>query len=211
MNERPPHPSRPPGALRGSVLPITLVLLVAMALAAVGLMKSVDTSTLLARNTSFQRDAVNRNEIVVRRAMREFESAAGRHFRDLDNTTTHALGLASGMPYRATALPTDASGLPVVLRDPASYAAMFGALAASSAVNSGEGMVTTYVIDRLCSLEDAATEQHCVVPSARAPDQCSRCSTVSSPFAPIFRVSARTTGPRGVEAFSQATFTLPME
>jgi type IV pilus assembly protein PilX len=211
MNDRRSVPIPLSAAVRGSVLPITLVLLVAMALAAVGLMKSVDTSTLLARNTSFQRDAVNRNEIVVRQVMREFESAAGRHFRDLDNTTTHALGVAGGMPYRATALPTDPTGVPAVLRDPAAYAAMFGGVATTSAVSSGEGMTTTYVIDRLCSLEDAATEQHCVVSSARAPDNCSRCSTVSSPFAPIFRVSARTTGPRGVEAFSQATFTLPME
>lgn len=198
-------------ALRGSVLPITLVLLVALALAAVGLMKSVDTSTLLARNTSFQRDAVNRNELVVRRVIREFEDAAGRHFRDLANTTTHALGTASGMPYRATALPVDGTGVPVVLRDPAAYLAMFGGIAASSAVSSGEGMTTTYVIDRLCSLEEPAADNHCVLSSARAPDHCSRCSTVSSPFAPIFRISARTTGPRGVEAFSQATFTLPME
>jgi hypothetical protein len=46
---------------------------------------------------------------------------------------------------------------------------------------------------------------------SRAPDTCSRCSTASTPFAPIFRVSARTVGPRGVEAFSQTTFSLPME
>jgi Tfp pilus assembly protein PilX len=200
-----------PGPQRGSVLPITLVLLIAMALAAVAVMKSVDTSTLLARNTSFQRDAVNRNEIVVRRAMREFENAAGRHFRDLGNTTTHALGLASGLPYRATALPTDAAGVPVVLKDAAAFAAMFGGVAAASAVNAGEGMTTVYVIDRLCSMEEAATEQHCIVASSRAPDNCSRCSTASTPFAPVFRVSARTTGPRGVEAYSQATFTLPMD
>lgn len=197
--------------LRGSVLPITLVLLIAMALAAVGLMKSVDTSTLLARNTSFQRDAVNRNEIVVRRAMREFERAAGRHFRDLDNTTTDLLGVASGMPYRATALPTDTQGVPVVLKDAAAFSAMFGAVATTSAVDSGEGMITTYVIDRLCSLQEPAADAHCVVSSARSPDNCSRCSSAASPFAPIFRVSARTVGPRGVEAISQATFTLPME
>jgi hypothetical protein len=98
-----------------------------------------------------------------------------------------------------------------VLRDAAAYAAMFGGVATSSAVHSGEGMTTTYVIDRLCSLEEPADDTHCVVASARVPDNCSRCSTASTPFAPIFRVSARTVGPRGVEALSQVTFTLPME
>jgi len=197
--------------LRGSVLPIALLMLVALALAGVGLMKSVDTSTLLARNVSFQRDAVNRNEIAVRRAMREFEDVAGRHFRALANTGSDALALASGLPYRATALPTDPQGVPLVLRDPIAYAASFGAVAASSAVASGEGMSTVYVIDRLCSLEQPAADTHCVLSGARAPDTCSRCTSASSPFAPVFRVSARTTGPRGVEAFSQATFSLPME
>lgn len=196
---------------RGSVLPIALLMLVALSLAAVGLMKSVDTSTLLARNISFQRDAVNRNELVVRRAVREFEDVAGRHFRALANTTTHALAIGSGLPYRATALPTDTQGVPLVLRDAAAYVAMFGSIAATSAIASGEGMTTVYVIDRMCALEQPAADTHCQLSGARAPDTCSRCTSVSSPFAPVFRVSARTTGPRGVEAFSQATFTLPME
>jgi Tfp pilus assembly protein PilX len=196
----------------GSVLPISLVLLIALALAAVALMRSVDTSTLLARNSSFQRDAVNRNEVVVRRAMFEFENVAGRYFRTLNNTTTHALGVASGLPYRATALVTDSQGVPLVLKDDAAYNAMFAAVpVANRRVDTGERMTTTYVIERLCSLEEPATDTHCVISSSRAPDHCSRCTTVSSPFAPVFRVSARTTGPRGVEAFSQAMFTLPME
>ena len=34
---------------------------------------------------------------------------------------------------------------------------------------------------------------------------------VSTPRTPVFRVTARTNGPRGVEALSQALFTLPIE
>jgi hypothetical protein len=88
---------------------------------------------------------------------------------------------------------------------------MFGVVGADSRIDSTEGMATIYVVDRLCSLEQAAEDTHCAVSSARAPDNCSRCSTASTPFAPIFRVSARTTGPRGTEAYSQALFSLPME
>ncbi len=196
---------------RGSVLPIALVLLIALALAAVALVKSVDTSTMLARNASFQRDAVNRNELVMRSVMQAFENDPARYFNALANTDTDALGQAGGFPYRATALPTDAQGVPLALRDPAAYAAMFGGIVTASAVASGEGMTTTYAIDRLCSLEQPAEDTHCLVSSLRSADNCSRCSTVSTPFAPIFRITARTTGPRGTEAFSQVLFTLPME
>ncbi len=196
---------------RGSVLPITLVLLVAMALSAVALMKSVDTSTLLARNASFQRDAINRNELVIRTAIVAFENDATRYFNALANTDTDALGQAGGYPYRATALPTDNQGVPRVLRTDADLAVMFGGVAAASRMVSGEGMTTAYVIDRMCSLEQPAEDTHCLVASLRTPDNCSRCSTASTPFAPVFRVSARTTGPRDTEAFSQAHFTLPME
>lgn len=210
-----PRPAKPTGSTRarqcGSVLPITLVMLVALALSAVALIKTVDTSTLLARNASFQRDAVNRNELAIRNATLAFENAAGRHFAQLANTNTHAEGQAGGFPYRATALPTDAQGMPIVLRDDAAFDAMFGVVAAGARLASGEGMTTVYVVDRLCSLEQPPEDTHCMVSSSRAPDNCSRCSTASTPFAPVFRISARTTGPRGTEAFSQVHFTLPLD
>ncbi|HVL56569.1 MAG TPA: hypothetical protein VM491_08685 [Burkholderiaceae bacterium] len=195
---------------RGSVLAVALVLLIALALAAISLVRSVDTSTLLARNASFQRDAVNRNEVVMRQAMQAFENDPARHFNSLANTDESVLGQASGFPYSAVALPTDPMGVPVVLRDSAAFGAQFGALSRST-VASGEGMTTTYVIDRLCSLEQPAEDTHCLVASARAPDNCSRCSMASTPFAPMFRITARTLGPRGTEAFSQVVFTLPMD
>lgn len=196
---------------RGATLLITLVALVLLALTAVAVVRTVDTSTLLARNISFQRDAVNRNELVVRRAMREFENAAGRGFAQLANTETDAAGLATGLPYRARALPTDSRGIPLVLKDDAQYAAMFGAVAAGSRIASGEGMSTIYLIERMCSLQQPATASHCAPASTRSPDNCSRCSQVQTPFAPVFRVTARTNGPRGSETFSQVLFSLPME
>ena len=194
----------------GSVLPITLILLVAMALSSVALMKSVDTSTLLARNASFQRDAVNRNELVIRRAIVAFQNDTGRHFALLANTELSSMGIAGGFPYSAVALPTDKQGVPRVLHSDVEYATMFGLVATNSRIDSSEGMRTIYVVDRLCSLEQAAEDTHCAVSSARSPDNCSRCSTASTPFAPIFWVSARTTGARGTEAYSQALFSLPM-
>ena len=195
----------------GTALPIALVMVTVMAMASIGLVRMIDSSTLLARNASFQRDAVNRNQIAIRTAIGEFEAEAGKHFAMLKNTEADALGQAGGFAYSAIALPTDSAGVPLAIKDDASFAAAFGALASTSAIASGEGMQTVYLIERLCSLQEPAADNHCAMSSTRVPDNCSRCSSVSTPRTPVFRVTARTNGPRGVEALSQALFTLPIE
>ena len=196
---------------RGTALPIALVMVTVMAMASIGLVRMIDSSTLLARNASFQRDAVNRNQIAIRTAIGEFEAEAGKHFAMLKNTEADALGQAGGFAYSAIALPTDSAGVPLAIKDDASFVAAFGALASTSAIASGEGMQTVYLIERLCSLQEPAADNHCAMSSTRVPDNCSRCSSVSTPRTPVFRVTARTNGPRGVEALSQALFTLPIE
>ncbi len=195
----------------GTALPIALVMVTVMAMASIGLVRMIDSSTLLARNASFQRDAVNRNQIAIRAAITEFESHAGSHFAMLKNTETDSLGQAGGFAYSAIALPTDSAGVPLAMKNSAALAAEFGTVATSSAIASGEGMETVYMIERLCSLQEPAADNHCAMSSSRVPDNCSRCSSVSTPRTPVFRVTARTNGPRGVEALSQALFTLPIE
>jgi len=182
-----------------------------MAVASIGLVRMIDSSPLLARNAAFQRDAVSRNQIAIRTAIVEFEAQAGNHFAMLQNTETDALGQAGGFAYSAVALPTDSAGVPLAIKDATALSAAFGSLGTSSAIASGEGMQTVYLIERMCSLQEPAADNHCAMSSSRVPDNCSRCSSVSTPRTPVFRVTARTNGPRGVEALSQALFTLPIE
>ena len=56
----------------GFVLVIALIVLAAMTLAAAAMVRTVDTSTLLARNISFKRDAVNRNDFALEAAIDQF-------------------------------------------------------------------------------------------------------------------------------------------
>ncbi len=198
-------------AQRGTVLPVAMILLVILALSAVGFVKMINTSSLVARNAAFQRDAINRNELATNVAIRSFENVAGAHFAQLANTDQTALGVPSGLAYSAIALPTDSQGVPLVLKDDAAFAAMFGPVLATTQIASGEGMTTRLVIDRLCSLEQPPDASHCTIGSIRAPDQCSRCSSVSSPVVPMFRVTARTDGPRGVQAYTQTLMSIPFE
>jgi Tfp pilus assembly protein PilX len=210
----PVPPLRQPGRprrVRGSVLPIALILLLVLATAAVGFVRVINASSMVARNASFQRDAVNRNELALNQALRAFENVPGAPFALLANTDQSALGVVSGLAYSATALPTDSQGVPLVLKDEAAFAARFGAVLATTQIASGDGMTTLLVIDRLCTLEQPADASHCTLGGIRAPDLCSRCTAAASPAPPMFRVSARTNGPRGVEAYTQTLITLPFE
>ena len=211
MKSSPPlPPSLPLTHGRGSVLPIALILLVILTTSAIGFLKLMNASTDVTRQVSFQRDAVNRSELAVNRAICEFEDSSG-HFAGLANTVSDSLGSGSGLAYSATALPSDSQGIPDVLKSDAAYATRFGAVLATTVIDSGDTMTTRLVIERLCSLEEAADASHCAVGAARAPDQCSRCALAVSPPVPIFRVTARTTGARGVEAYVQSTFSVPFE
>ncbi|MGE0801501.1 MAG: hypothetical protein AB7G13_17620 [Lautropia sp.] len=209
-------PSRKPAVLeiatmRGAVLPTALILLLVLAVSSVGFVKLINTSSLVARNASFQRDAVNRNELAINRALRAFDNVAGAHFAQLANTDQTALGVGSGLAYSAVALPTDSQGVPLVLKSDTAFAAMFAPVLATTQIASGDSMTTRLVIDRLCALEQPADSNHCSIGSFRAPDQCSRCSSASSPSVPVFRVTARTDGPRGVEAYTQTLIAVPFE
>ncbi|MGE0315794.1 MAG: hypothetical protein AB7P21_29625 [Lautropia sp.] len=197
--------------MHGVVLPIALILLVVLALSAIGFMRTIDTSTLVARSASFQRDAINRNELAMNTAARAFETGAGGHFASLANTDQTLLGVGSGLAYSAVALPTDSQGVPLVLKNDAAFAALFAPVLATTRFASGDGMTTRLMIERLCSLEQPADASHCAIGSIRAPDQCSRCSSTSSPVVPLFRVTARTDGPRGVQAYSQMMLSIPFE
>ncbi len=195
----------------GAVLPIALILSVVMALSAISFVKMVDSSSMVARNASFQRDALNRNDVAINAAIREFENNAAAHFRMLENTDTTTLGVGSGVAYSAVALPADGNGVPTVLKDINTFDTDYASELASTRLDTGEGMTTRVVVDRMCSLEQAAEPEHCSVATLYARDNCSRCSNVSSPLVPVFRVTARTTGPRRTESYSQALVSLPIE
>lgn len=195
----------------GAILPIALVLTVVLALSAVAFVNLVGSSSSVARNASFQRDALNRNDIAINAVARQFENDPAAHFQLLRNTDTTADGLGSGFAYSAVALPTDRQGVPLVLKDDAAFAAAFGGVQATTEIDTTEGMSTRVVIDRLCSLELPVESDHCAVASLHAQDNCSRCSNVSSPLVPVFRVTARSSGPRRTESYSQALISLPVE
>jgi type IV pilus assembly protein PilX len=186
---------------QGVVLIFSLLVLLILAIGAVALLRSVDSSLLSSGNLAFHRDLVNQGEEAVANVMTEFKTNGP----PLLGITTVSLPTAN---YSATTLPTNAQGVPLVLLDNAA----FGLIATAGDIAGRTPDVTVrYVIDRLCApLTVTASSPNCVQSTGLPTGgTANRNTAVSPPSATIYRISVRVDGPRNTQAFLQSTFTKP--
>ena len=203
----------------GFVLVIALIVLAAMTLAAAAMVRTVDTSTLLARNISFKRDAVNRNDLALEVAINAFR--VGGNLDNLnvaiDKTAHH-----TDLNYFAVMLPTDTDGVPLVLKNAQTSAPFFlaatsdspplqGTLgpaepAAIAAPNLHLGMTPIYVIERMCTALGVALPANCIVNGRAQAGGTQPNDKPGQLFPPLYRITARVTGPRNTVSYVQAIF-----
>lgn len=178
---------------RGVVLIVSLVVLVAMMLAAVGLIRSVETSNAVAGNLAFQQATLNASDSGVAAAVALLQAAGAAALES--NSANGA--------YFSTMRTRDPDGqLSSVAYNPANPAATGGAInwnnipVAQTVDNDYEVKI---VIDRLCV--DAAT---CVTDP---PKPCATQGFCPSAVAPPkhYRATVRVTGPRNTISMTQAT------
>ncbi len=227
-----------PEAQRGAVLLFTLIALVVMLIAAVALIRSVNTTLFSAGNMAFKRELQNQADQVVPAVLTLLQTGA--------LSTTGARGQHNvALNYSASTLPSNAQGLPTALvtRDDAVFATV-GSVANDRVVGQGGSVTIRYLIDRQCrSVGDEAVlgSDGCVLsPNSAAPSGGSASlqgqsaafgsATAASAAAAagataasgasgaagagavppqiVYRLSVRVTGPRDTQAFFQTTFTL---
>jgi len=188
---------------QGVVLIFSLIVLLILAIGAVALLRSVDTSLLSAGNLAFHRDLVNQGEQAVANVMTEFKTNGP----PLGGATTGSMQTAN---YSATALPTNSQGVPLVLLNDAAFA-LIGT--APDLVGRTSDVKIRYVIDRLCTatpLTVIASSSACVQSSGLPTGgTANRNTAVAPPSATVYRISVRVNGPRGTQSFLQTTFTKP--
>ena len=203
----------------GFVLVIALIVLAAMTLAAAAMVRTVDTSTLLARNISFKRDALNRNDVALEVAINQFRVGGAFPGGTLTDNSIAAQN------YSAVMLPTDPNGIPLVLKaatrtDPPALPADTNPLYAFPGGTRGSaepatipvaldlGMTPTYLIERMCTKSGPISTESCILNGKaegggtlpnRKPPQI---------FPTMFRITARVTGPRNTVSYVQAIFSL---
>jgi Tfp pilus assembly protein PilX len=192
---------------RGVVLIFSLIVLLILAIGAVAVLRSVNSSLLSAGNLAFHRDLVNQAEEAVSTVMTEFKTNGPPLST---SPTTVSLQAAN---YSATTLPTNAQGVPLALLDNAAFAlvATPGLVPAGNDIpgRTADGTIR-YIIDRLCTNLGAASSPNCVQSTGLPTGgTANRNTAVAPPSATVYRISVRVDGPRNTQAFLQSTFTKP--
>lgn len=195
---------------RGVVLLIALIALVAMTLAGIALMRSVDTANVIAGNFAFKESTLNTSDLGT-------ESAATTM---LNTATAGNLAAAStsgtGYVYFPVRQATDAQGLPTTVNW-----STLGSIAAGNTGNSVQ-----YVIERMCDPVPAVAATATASAVAAAPNgpvqtnradvtdycvtvpQCSPGVSINTPPFCVagdiyYRVTTRVQGPRGTVSVVQ--------
>jgi Tfp pilus assembly protein PilX len=186
-----------PKRQNGIALFIALIALVAMTLAAIGLMRSVDTANLIAGNIAFKQSATIGGDAGTEAAITWLSNNASAL---TSNNTTNA-----GFGYFATKNdPTDNN-----------WPAYFDTLktagtVATLGIDDATGNTVSYVIHRMCAAagDPALAANGCVSTTTTAPD-CSCHGTTCEPIScsglqVYYRITARIDGPRNTTSYIQS-------
>lgn len=177
---------------RGAALFIALIALVSMTLAGIALVRSVDTSNLIAGNLAFRQAALHASDVGIENAVDALGTIVTT---SLD--TNYPGGCATGAcKYYPIFQATDASGVPLVI----SWSSV-----PATTVNTDYSV--KYVIDRLCTGPAPVTD---IVGKCYADAQTgggshkANAPVFSGAQAVYYRVTVRVEGPRNTTSMVQA-------
>lgn len=189
------------GTERGVALPIALIVLVAMILAAVTLVRSVDTATLVAGNLTFKQRATHAGDEGIRQGFLWLRNTAIANPASLNNSDA-----ANG--YFSTQHADDPNWNP---------AANWPTGSAVTLPTDAGGNTVSYVIHRLCTLPGLAynaSGQQCATYTGSSAAASGGSQSVDAPeFVGVvyvyYRVTARVEGPRNTVSYVQSLMLAP--
>lgn len=194
---------------RGVALFFALIALLAISLAAVALIRSVDTSTLIAGNLAFKQSATSSGDTGVETAVTWLTAiqTANNTVNVLTNAA-HPFNITNAATgYYSSTDPTvsltDGTGIQWTNAD----SALVG--------TDGSGNTTRYIIQRMCRTANVAIQNANCLFSSAAQDKNGQniplpqdiCVGSGCPVAgqtPQIRITSRTTGPRNTVSYIQA-------
>ena len=202
------HPPRAAAARqRGMVLFIALIVLVAMTLAGIALIRSVDTANVIAGNLAFKQSTLNAADLGAEAALGSLPTIAAS---GVDNDLTPAANSTNpNYWYYATRRTDDANGVPTQQ--------MYGATGTATAIDwpqlptasTSAGNTVQIVIDRLCQGPAPVTDisGSCLADASSGSgggSQKAGAAIFSGSSNVYYRVTARVTGPRNTTSMVQA-------
>lgn len=189
---------------QGIVLIITLIVLVAMTLAAIALVRSSDTNNLIAGNLSFQQSAMHSADTGVETAVAWLSANSTGSVLDSDDRTNGYA--AAGMNLA----PSTSSSPPQSWED---YWSQSLAARAVTMPKDSAGNTVSYVIDRLCNSVGARTagagciSSPSVGPISGNSEEAGE-KQLNAPSAIYYRITTRVAGPKNTVSFVQAIVAL---
>jgi type IV pilus assembly protein PilX len=193
---------------RGLVLFFALIALVAMSLAAAALIRSVDTSVIVAGNLAFKQSATTVGDSGMVAAMDWVRgnsaaltaTSAGNGY--YSTSATLVLTAAEGAAWPSGGAWTNATSR---------LATGSGFPAATPGYDPITGNTVRYVIERMCRATGAATAANCLMGSASTGGNSLSGKTdpelgalTNYSLSPMYRVTARVTGPKNTISYIQA-------
>lgn len=205
----------------GVVLFIALIALVAMSLAAVALVRSVDTSTLITGNLAFKQAALSAGDSGLEGAIAWLSNTADGTAVDPWNDASHPLnndnpaaGYYSSINPGAPLDPFAENTWSAVSSAPATggYYGPNGEEYFNSAHTNPTGNVVRYVIQRMCRTPNQVlSESNCLFSDTSEDNRTKRVLSSSeagggstSAGSPIYRITTRVIGPRNTLSYTQA-------
>lgn len=191
------------GKQRGMTLVIALIALGVLTFGAIALNRSTSASLLASGNLAFKRDLTNQGERAIAAAIDDLRNGS------LESSASRSANLVT-RNYSATRLASSDQGIPNVLVNETTYGSSGFSLADID--DAAIGVKVRYVIDRQCTAAGAYSEGMCQSQAVggRAPGGSSALGDLLAvPIQrPVYRISVRVTGPRGVQTYMQTTVAL---
>lgn len=182
-----------PAKQRGASLFIALIALVSMTLAGIAMVRSVDTTNVIAGNLAFRQSALHTTDVGVEAAVNALTTITGSALE-----ANYPSGCATGAcNYYTTIQTTDSKGVPIDIN--------WNAVPVTSTVNGGYEV--KYVIDRLCQGPAPVTDiSGKCYSDALAGGGTKKAGGIvfSSSQAVYYRVTVRVAGPRNTTSLVQA-------
>ena len=183
-----------PRGERGTVLIIALIVLVAMTLAGIATMRSVDTATLMVGNIAFRQSAVNAADQGLQ---------AGFAWMSANMSSANLNSDNAGSGYFSNAATTEPDW-----RNPAAWT---NAIKLNGGTPDAAGNIVSFMVERMCPLKDCAANAVCGgvsntcgstpdpgLLSREGQDHFRQTSNIfTKPPAIHYRVTAKAEGPRG--------------
>ncbi|MBS1230069.1 MAG: pilX [Proteobacteria bacterium] len=181
----------------GVVLLVALIMLIAMTLAALALVRSVDTANIIAGNQSFQQAATHSGD-------RGIETAIAW----VENNSALLLSDSAASGYAANGL-TAAPAKPANESWDAYWTRLWNGRAVQLAVDAATGTSVAYVIDRMCAAAGSPTggalcAESPIVGVARGNAEEAGEKQITAISQVYYRITARVQGPRNTVSYVQA-------